>query len=236
MSHVPDAIPTGEKKSRHGNKSPYQVLGKKYYVLDSAKGYRQRGDASWYGKKFHGHKTSNGETYDMYAMTAAHKSLPLPSFVKVTNLENGKQVVVRVNDRGPFHPGRIIDVSYAAAYRLGMLGKGTAHVEVEAIFDTPSRQTYTADLNRVPVREGKGQFLQVGAYSTKSAAQNVASRVQNIVREPVLVREVNISGRRIFRVQVGPLYSTEQSDGLIRELGRAGFKSPRLLDFSKSGQ
>ena len=137
--HVPDldciAEPTvvDEAYSSIGNRSPYKVLGKSYKVLDSAKGYVERGTASYYGNKFHGRLTSNREVYDMYAYTAAHKTLPLPSFARVTNLDNGKSVVVRVNDRGPFHDGRVIDLSYAAAVKLGITARGTGNVEVRGL-------------------------------------------------------------------------------------------------------
>lgn len=130
---IQDATPKVEPKSRGGNPESYSVFGKRYKVMKSAKGFKERGDASWYGTKFHGRLTSNGERYDMYKMTAAHKNLPLPTYVQVTNLDNGKKVVVRVNDRGPFHKGRVIDLSYAAATKLGILKKGTGRVEVEAI-------------------------------------------------------------------------------------------------------
>jgi rare lipoprotein A len=132
-SDVPDAVPVAEPLAAYGNHSPYTVLGRTYHVLPSAKGYRERGYASWYGKKFHGRRTSMREPYDMYAMTAAHKTLPLPSYARVTNLDNGRSVVVRINDRGPFVDGRIIDLSYAAAARIGILGAGTGRVEVETI-------------------------------------------------------------------------------------------------------
>jgi rare lipoprotein A len=138
-SYVPDvdAIPepdvVNEPRSRYGNRSPYKVLGKSYTVRDSAEGYVEQGQASYYGNKFHGRRTSNLEVYDMYAFTAAHKSLPLPSFARVTNLDNGRSVVVRVNDRGPFHAGRVIDLSYAAAVKLGYREKGTARVEVRGL-------------------------------------------------------------------------------------------------------
>ncbi len=130
---IEDAIPREEYVTKAGNKSPYTVLGKTYEVFPSSKGYKGQGLASWYGLKFHGHKTSNGEIYDIYQMTAAHKTLPIPCYVKVTNMANGRTVIVRVNDRGPFHDGRIIDLSYAAATKLGYIGKGTAQVTVEAI-------------------------------------------------------------------------------------------------------
>lgn len=133
VSHITNAIPVEEPLSRGGNRPEYEVLGKNYKVMTSSIGYKEKGGASWYGKKFHGYKTANGEKYDMYGMTAAHKSLPIPTYVKVTNLANDKQVIVRVNDRGPFHKGRIIDLSYAAASKLSMLDNGTSQVLVEAI-------------------------------------------------------------------------------------------------------
>ncbi|HEY0802323.1 MAG TPA: septal ring lytic transglycosylase RlpA family protein, partial [Steroidobacteraceae bacterium] len=130
---VPDLVPRVEPRSRHGNPPFYDVFGKRYFVLSSNVGYVERGVASWYGPGFHKVRTSNGETYDMYAMTAAHRTLPLPVFVRVTNLQNGRSVVVRVNDRGPFVGNRIIDLSYTAASKLGMLRNGTAMVEVRSL-------------------------------------------------------------------------------------------------------
>ncbi|GAB3512413.1 septal ring lytic transglycosylase RlpA family protein [Pseudoxanthomonas daejeonensis] len=130
---IPEPQVTSEPPSAVGNRSPYSVLGKKYYVLDHPKGYVEKGTASYYGAKFHGRRTSNQEVYDMYAFTAAHKTLPLPSFARVTNLDNGESVVVRVNDRGPFHEGRVVDLSYAAAVKLGIVARGTGRVEVRAL-------------------------------------------------------------------------------------------------------
>lgn len=134
---IPDAVPREEPRGKYGNKSPYTVNGRSYRVLESARGYRAEGMASWYGEKFHGHRTSSFEPYDMYAMTAAHTSLPIPSYVRVTNLGNGRSVIVRVNDRGPFHHGRIIDLSWAAAQKLGYANVGTARVRVEAVEPEP---------------------------------------------------------------------------------------------------
>src|SRR3990170_3920862 len=131
-ARIADAVPKPEPRSRGGNR-PYTVMGRQYVPLADARGYRERGVASWYGRKFHGRQTSNGETYDMHAMTAAHKTLPLPSYVRVRNLENGRSAIVRVNDRGPFLNNRIIDLSYAAASKLGIAGTGTGLVEVEAV-------------------------------------------------------------------------------------------------------
>ena len=130
---VPDAVPRFEPRSRYGNPPFYDVFGKRYYVLSSSTAYVERGVASWYGPGFHKIRTSTGEPYDMYGMTAAHKTLPLPAYVRVTNLQNGRSVVVRVNDRGPFVDNRIIDLTYTAAAKLDMLRNGTAMVEVRAI-------------------------------------------------------------------------------------------------------
>jgi rare lipoprotein A len=130
---VPDAVPVEEPRSRYGNPDEYEVLGQTYRVLDSSEGYVAEGLASWYGEEFHGRRTSSGEPYDMNLMTAAHRTLPIPTYVEVTNLENGRVAVVRVNDRGPFHPDRVIDLSYVAARKLGIIGPGTARVRVRAL-------------------------------------------------------------------------------------------------------
>ncbi len=138
ISEIPDAVPRAEYKSPYGNPETYEVNGKRYRVMETSRGYEEVGVASWYGEPFHGRRASSGETYDMYEMTAAHKSLPLPTYVEVTNLANGRRVVLKVNDRGPFHDDRIIDVSYVAAVKLGMIGAGTARVRVRAL-DPPAR-------------------------------------------------------------------------------------------------
>jgi rare lipoprotein A len=132
VDRVADAKPRAEPLHRSANR-PYEVFGKKYVPLASVRPFHQRGVASWYGKRFHGQKTASGEVYDMYAMTAAHPILPIPSYARVTHVKSGKQVIVRINDRGPFHGGRVIDLSYAAAHRLGLLGSGSGEVQIEAI-------------------------------------------------------------------------------------------------------
>ena len=175
-SELHDAIPRAEKPSRGGNKH-YSVRGKYYKVLSSAKGFTETGIASWYGRKFHGYFTSNGEVYDMYAMSAAHKHLPLPTYVKVVNNDNGKSVIVRVNDRGPFHPNRIIDLSYSAAYKLDMIKKGTANVTITALtnFDekgyfisaTSPEKTVTTPRLHKPL---SGKYIQLFASKNKQAA------------------------------------------------------------------
>jgi len=162
QAELKDATPRAESHSRGGNKN-YKVFGKPYEVLATAQGFEQTGTASWYGKKFHGHLTSNGEIYDMYAMSAAHKNLPLPTYVKVTNTANDKSVIVRVNDRGPFHQSRVIDLSYSAAYKLDMLKTGTAQVKITAITDF--------DLNKevvkiTPAKRAK-EFVSVTASLPK---------------------------------------------------------------------
>jgi rare lipoprotein A len=153
VASIPDAVPQPEPLSSNGNPDSYEVYGDRYIVLKDARGYKERGYASWYGKKFHGQRTSSGEPYDMFKMTAAHKTLPIPCYARVTNLDNGKSVVVRINDRGPFHEGRIIDLSYTAAVKLGSLGKGSIPVEVEAIDPSmPVPSTQFAGTRAAPAR------------------------------------------------------------------------------------
>ncbi len=238
LAHVRDPIPRDEPKSRGGNRSPYTVLGKQYRVLDSSKGYRERGVSSWYGKKFHGHKTSNGEVYDMYGMSAAHKSLPLPTYVRVTNLDNGKQVVVRVNDRGPFHGARLIDLSYAAAFKLDMLNNGTARVEIEAISYPSQSPASNAIANAQSTQDaapvGLNRYVQVGAYSSWSAAQSVKTRLELLLRDQRVEVSKRDSGVAIYRVRLGPLKSTGQADGLadrlLSKLSAEGFSDAQVLD------
>ncbi len=232
LSRVPDAVPRSEPHSRWGNKSPYTVLGKRYQVLPSAEGYRQRGVASWYGKKFHGHTTSNGEVYDMYQMSAAHKSLPLPSYVRVTNLDNGRQVVVRVNDRGPFHDGRVIDLSYAAAYRLDMLGKGTARVEVEAITAGERQMTAAHGRSGVSAEQAAitGRALQVAALSSVSGAETLAAELRALLNEPVQVQPAERDGRALYRVRLGPLSGAHTLNWLLQQLSQAGYSGAHLVD------
>ncbi len=242
LDHVQNAVPRAEPKSRGGNKSSYRVLGKTYRVMPSAVGYKERGTASWYGKKFHGHKTSNGEIYDMYAMSAAHKSVPLPTFLRVTNLDNGRQIIVRVNDRGPFHGNRLIDLSYAAAYKLDMLGKGTARVELEAI--TPGRGAVSAQpvAARQPASTPSatsqlsmpvGQYFQLGAFSTRQAAVNVQHDARSILPQlPIRVVPVSLGGKTLYRVQAGPLNGAYPVQSSLDLLQRAGYQGVRLVDLN----
>ena len=240
VSKMPDAVPRREPRAAYGNNS-YTALGVRYIPMPDAKGYRERGVASWYGKKFHGRPTSSREPYDMYAMTAAHKTLPLPSYVRVRNLQNGRAVVVRVNDRGPFLHDRVIDLSYAAAYKLGIVGTGTGLVEVEAVEPgetapvtaltqpaaPPPRHsgleiipTATADVRPPPPKI----FLQVGAFTRAENAESLRTRLAQTAPKPIFVQPPGPSPATLYRVRIGPLTSVEEGDRLaeqLRDLGHA---------------
>ncbi|MBL4607768.1 MAG: septal ring lytic transglycosylase RlpA family protein [Pseudomonadales bacterium] len=217
-SKVKLATPRQEPRSRYGNHSPYTVFGKQYSVLASAENYKEKGEASWYGTKFHGRKTSSGEPYDMFKMTAAHKSLPLPSYVKVRNLENNREIIVRVNDRGPFHPGRIIDLSYAAAHILGIANKGTGKVEVEVITAAKSKRietTQNISQQSAPTANTSGLlYVQVGAYSDLQIAQSVQKKVLSITQHPISIHRIQRPQQVLHRVLIGPLINREQGNAL----------------------
>ena len=215
LDTIPDATPRVESLHRFANR-PYAVFGRDYVPATILRPYKERGIASWYGRKFHNGKTAIGEPYDMYAMTAAHPTLPLPSYARVTNVATGQSVVVRVNDRGPFHPGRVIDLSYAAAYRLGISQKGSGEVEVESIVPatappvfaaTPLQPVATVDAApaaAVPIGpEAGGYFVQLGAFSNNANAQNFVAHLANQTPGVVVETKVRqIDG--LFRVFVGP--------------------------------
>ena len=231
---ISDAVPREEPRSRYGNPSSYVVFGRRYQVMDSSAGHRERGIASWYGSKFHGRRTSSGETYDMYAMTAAHKHLPLPTYVRVTNLRNNRSAVVKVNDRGPFHDNRVIDLSYAAATKLGILQTGTGLVEVTAIdprqpeaappqIEQP-RTTSTAKNVRQPT-----VFIQVGAFSSRFNADRLQQRLQQNIDQPVRIQQAARQANIVFRVQVGPIASVEQADDLSLQLAELGIDDLRIV-------
>ena len=210
-SLIPNATPKPETVTKAGNKSPYEVFGKTYWVLPSNKGYKQSGVASWYGTKFHGRLTSNGEIYNMYGMTAAHKSLPIPSYARVTNTENGRSIVVRINDRGPFHDHRIIDLSYVGALKLGYADKGTAKVIVEAIDTTsssdpkpitvtPSNTAPKTSIPKVATAE-TGQYLQVGAFTSMATAQQLKNKISHLVNQPIKLRTQD----KLHKLWIGPI-------------------------------
>lgn len=232
ISQIPDAVPEVEPRSKYGNPAQYEVFGKSYYTLTSAEGYREKGIASWYGTKFHGRRTSSGEIYDMYEMTAAHKTLPLPSYVEVTNLENGRRVVVKVNDRGPFHDNRLIDLSYSAATKLGIVAKGTGLVEVRAI--TPgsaSKRVTSIKRESQPVNSASSaaMFLQVGAFSSLSRAEQVKSRLQQDIADSVTIMPVSGVQGTLYRVRVGPLASVDYGDDLAARLVGLGFRDSHIV-------
>ena len=227
VASVPDALPKVEPRSRYGNPSSYTVLGKRYYTLGTSNGYRERGIASWYGTKFHGRRTSSGDAYDMYAMTAAHKTLPLPTYVRVTNLENQRSVVLRVNDRGPFHANRIIDLTYTAASKLGILAKGTGYVEVVAL-DPRSPEPVIAE-NAIPSPESLQLYLQTGSFSVRANAEQMKWRMQSVSGGPVNIEPVQIGGRTTYRVRVGPIASVTKADRLAQQISDLGLETPRIV-------
>lgn len=204
-STIVDAQPRHELILAAGNMNPYVVRGKEYQLIDQYRGYKERGVASWYGTKFHGHATSNGEIYSLYEMTAAHTRLPIPIYVKVTNLDNGRTAVVRVNDRGPFHSDRIIDLSYAAAVKLGYADKGTARVEIEVI-DTDNVNV-AADVSNARY------YLQVAAFSKRSSAAALRQQLSADLGYPVMVASSGENESAMHRVRVGPFvdYSSVQA-------------------------
>lgn len=254
MSHVPDLVPKNEPKSRGGNPKSYVVLGKRYHVMQSSRGYHERGIASWYGRKFHGRKTSNGETYNMYAMSAAHKTLPIPTYLHVTNLRNGRSTVVRVNDRGPFHENRIIDLSYAAASKLGIVETGTGLVEVKVITPgkpaprrparpetvlvkaTPERTRPTVNSSAAiskPALTGSSDpvqlYLQIGAFMSRYNANQLRSRLVLNNHTSTTVKQGYNLDKTIYRVRIGPLTSVAEADRLARKLLELNVGSPKVV-------
>ncbi len=215
---VHDAVPKNEPMARYGNHSPYTVLGKTYKVLPTSKGYHERGIASWYGSKFHGRRTSSGEPYDMHLATAAHKSLPLPTYAEVTNLDNGRKMIVKINDRGPFHEDRIIDLSYAAAIRLGVDQTGTARIDVRAIDVNTSK--------RSAVKLADGTFLQVGAFGKRKTADDLAGKMIAAQLKPVSVQK----SRGLYKVWIGPYASDLEIEASIRRVVELGYERPHKVN------
>ncbi|MEN7342646.1 MAG: septal ring lytic transglycosylase RlpA family protein [Pseudomonadota bacterium] len=216
-------VPGPEPRSASGNPRFYDVYGKRYYVMQSAVGYRETGIASWYGKKFHGRLTSSGEVFDMYAISAAHKTLPLPTWVKVTNLTNGRSLQIRVNDRGPFVDDRIIDLSYAAARELGLIEAGTGQVEVSVIDFSTDRSETTAE-NQAPL------YMQVGAFADIANAERMRDTLRASIAEPVFVATgVTGGGATVHRVQIGPIIDITSYTEIERRLRALGYEGSRLI-------
>jgi rare lipoprotein A len=232
VSDVPNAVPQNEPLSRYGNPESYKVYGKTYYTLPSSKDYKERGTASWYGTKFHGKRTSSGEPYDLYAMTAAHKTLPLPTYVEVTNLKNGRSVIVKVNDRGPFHDDRLIDLSYTAAAKLDILPYGTGQVEVRAI-DT-EQSVKTAMLTdtaaaTATAQENQTLYLQVGAFSSRDNARRMQADLLSQNIGAVRIVEATTDAGTFFKVQVGPLASHMEANRVTQELKTLGISNSHSI-------
>lgn len=214
-------IPKSEPLSKYGNHSPYRVHGKVYRVNNHPSGFKQKGQASWYGKKFHGRKTSNQETFDMYKLTAAHKTLPLPSYVEVTNLKNNKKVVVRVNDRGPFVGDRIIDLSYAAAKMLDFVHDGVTDVQIKVV-NSPH------DLQPKPISQGL-TYVQLGAFSDQHAAYNLAKKASQLLGIETFVTILTTPGGLLHRVRIGPIDSEYKVNKLLTRITNAGIGNAQII-------
>ena len=234
VEDVADAVPRDEPLARYGNHTPYEVFGKKYYVLPSNEGYHAKGVASWYGSKFHGRRTSSGEPYDMHLATAAHKTLPLPSYAEVTNLDNGRKVVVKINDRGPFKDDRLIDMSYGAALRLDMIATGTARVDVRVIDVSAAGATTTVPVSATGATtastvtgsvEEAGTWLQAGAYGRREGAEKLAGQLEQAELIPVSIHQLD----ELFRVWLGPFTSNSEVESVIARAIELGFDRPHRI-------
>jgi len=222
---------TKTTKSKRGNPSSYVVFGKRYYVLDSSDSFVQRGIASWYGTKFHGRPTSSGEVYNMHAMTAAHKTLPIPVYVNVKNLDNGRSMVVRVNDRGPFVAGRIIDLSYAAAKKLGVDGPGTANVEISTV--GPGQALPTSVVRSIPLSKDLQPdiplFVQMGSFSSHINASNLVKNLLEANESTASISRLQTDNGLYYRVRVGPLFDIDEANAIVRRLKDKGFQTARIV-------
>jgi rare lipoprotein A len=232
LARIPDAVPRAEPRSLHGNPPFYDALGRRYFVLPSSDGYDERGVASWYGPTFHGGNTSSGEPYNMYGMTAAHKTLPLPTYARVTNLANGRSVVVRINDRGPFVANRIIDLSYTAAARLDMLRDGTAMVEVRAL--SPGTREAPAVISAASTPTAPAPpaspllYVQTGAFADPSNAERELVRLHAAGLASAFVMPPP-EGSQLYRVRIGPVGSVAEYDALAARLTALGIPDARLV-------
>lgn len=224
INSIPDAVPRVEPRSAHGNPPFYTAMGKRYYVLGASDGYVERGVASWYGPTFHGVSTSSGERYDMYAMTAAHKTLPLPTYVRVTNLRNGRTITVRVNDRGPFVGTRLIDLSYTAAAKLDMLRDGTTFVEVRALEPggTPDNLTRTSETPPPTL------YVQAGAFADQGNAERAIARLRAAGLATAFIAPPANDKPLLYRVRIGPINDVAAFDQLSARLATLGFAGARL--------
>jgi rare lipoprotein A len=226
-------------KSPRGNPAFYEVFGQRYYVLDSADGYEERGVASWYGRKFHGNPTANGEKYDMHGVSAAHKGLPLPTWVEVTNLKNGRKLTLRVNDRGPFVHNRLIDLSYGAALKLDMVESGTTLVNVRALGTpalAPALEPKTSTATPAPSQPTptladitRELYVQVGAFGQQENAERLMNRLSNDgLKDVFVLSDLNVEPA-LHRVRVGPVKEVDQYDGIVAQLAALGYADTHLV-------
>jgi rare lipoprotein A len=219
LDRIADAAPRPEPLNTHANE-PYVVFGREYAPEKGFSAHRKQGTASWYGRKFHGQRTWSGEIYDMYAMSAAHPTLPVPSYARVTNLQNGKSVVVRINDRGPFSSGRMMDLSFAAAYKLGFAETGIAAVEVESIVlpAPPARASAAADGGSIPVTtEIAGVYLQLGAFSSQANAESFRDNIRKQLawlKQPIRVQK----GGKLLRLRLGPYANRGEANAIAEKI------------------
>lgn len=240
LSKVKEAVPKVEPKSKYGNPSSYTVFGKKYYPIDSNKNFIETGIASWYGTKFHGRRTSSGEEYDMYAMTGAHKTLPLPTYAKVTNLDNNKSIIIKINDRGPFHDNRILDLSYAAAAKLGVLAKGTANIKLSAI--DPKKHLnkkineFKSNTNNLIKNKLNFVSLQIGAFSDRNNAEDLINALAKTIDHPIVMsREIaqaksldKAIKSELFKVHIGP-FPESKLDIIKQKLAKFNIINPLTI-------
>lgn len=228
--HTSRVIDTPETRELKGWQKPYEVDGLRYQPLRDHRGFQQRGVASWYGKKFHGRKTSNGEVYDMYGKSAAHKTLPMGVYVKVTHVVSGQHIIVRINDRGPFVAGRIIDLSYGAANQLGIVESGTAQVRLQALGYQQTDQGQV--VFRPPVSYDSGHFaVQIGAFSTSENAYRLAAVMRSRYGKAV-VSTVAVNGQQIYRVRVGEFDSLDRAEKLVDDFISEGFSGSFVVAFN----
>ena len=226
----PDAVPVCVSRGTWGNAKCSEVFGKTYYVRDSANGFQQKGIASLYGNKFHGERTSSGEDYNMYAMTAAHKTLPIPVFVEVTNHDNGRKAVVKVNDRGPFHEGRIIDLSYAAATKLGVAQAGTANVSIRVVTtEEDKNRQRSASIVESPDSYGDKLYVQVAAFTTEENALSHLGQLQGEGFRDVRLHIESKKGRALYRVRIGPLPSENVAKQVLAQLKQNNHQNIKIV-------
>ncbi len=226
---IPDAVPKDESKSKYGNPASYEVFGKRYYVMDSSDGFKQKGLASWYGTKFHGQRASSGETYNMYAMTAAHKTLPLPSYVEVKNLDNGRKAIVKVNDRGPFHKGRIIDLSYAAATKLGVVATGTAPVEIRVV---NKQGKPVAAVDDKYIDDNGKLYVQIAAFNTEENALKLIDDLREKKFHSVRIHVDNNKGKLLYRVRIGPVPTDNVAEKVLAQLKEINLNNAKIIRYN----